>query len=305
MTEPLVITHSDIANFLSCRRRFDWSFNHDVRAPESLVGYFALGGRVHRAIEAFHNGEDAVAFHEHIAMLDLAELESSSPAPWDLDQMYEDIIVGRNCVLAFLNWVATEAPYEGYVIHDVEKVIEAPILGGAVLLRGKADLVLEREIDGTLFVDDLKTSNRFRAGLRENFERSYQHVVYMSILRLINPERFVGGAWYTVIFKAKNMARMTSPPVERWAVPATTRTAVRKLGQIEAICMEILRMRRITLGGDFAHPAAYPTPQDSCRWCEFRQPCELVEDSPDAAADMLDERFEKGHKHRRYELDPS
>ena len=263
------------------------------------MGARSLGIRVHSAAEAYwKDGEDPVEVHDRLARRDvtIADTDPNTP-PWAMDQMYQDVVLGRNCCRAFRNWIETEGPYDGYSIHGVEQVLDMEIMPG-VVLRGRADLVLQREVDGALFVDDLKTTTRYRAGVRESLERSYQHYVYLALLHSMNPDEIIGGAFYTVLFKLKNPETATTAPLERWLVPATRRAATMRLAQLREIVTEILRLmnRTDTVGA----AAAFPTPQDRCRWCDFRQPCQMYDENPLGARAMLDAEFQRGGRHSRY-----
>src|SRR5690606_40430293 len=59
-----IFTHSDISNFLTCRRKWYYDYVLDYRPPEPLTGPLALGSRVHAALEAYYKGEttDPVAW---------------------------------------------------------------------------------------------------------------------------------------------------------------------------------------------------------------------------------------------------
>lgn len=292
----LVVTHSDIKTFLTCRRRWYWSYVLDFKKPEKLSGHLALGTRVHASLEEYYrDGKDPLEVHETLAMEDVAATEVADVPPWELDQLYKDIVVGRNCILAHQEWLADEGVDAPYVVETVEQTIEAPILGGAVTLRGKVDVLFRDVETGFLAVNDLKTAGK--KTVREELERSYQHHVYLAVLKLIHPERVVDSALYTVMFKG---ARAAS--VERYRVPGTTRMAEAKLRQIEAICTEMLRaLEQIETEGA---ANAYPTPQDACRWCEFSKPCEVFDESPLAARAMLDSEYTRGGRHHRYSSTP-
>jgi hypothetical protein len=107
------------------------------------------------------------------------------------------------------------------------------------------------------------------------------------------------GAMYTVLRKVSDTRRVTTPLVSRFRVPATTRTASYKLQQLEVICFEMLRaMENIDRSGTHH---AYPTPSDACRWCDFRQPCDLADESPVASRAMLDRVYIRGGRHGRYD----
>ena len=297
---PIVITHSDIESFLQCWRRFAWAYVHDLSPPEAVWGALPLGSRVHTAIEAHYNGEDAVDVHDAAAKADLDLLEADSKRPpWALDQLYSDIIVGRNCVTSYLDFLKAGGD-AGLRVVGNERMVEVPFCGGAVILRGKIDRVFERDTDGAWIIDDLKTSSVYRAGLRERLERSYQPFVYTTIERLRNPDFYVAGATFTVIKKVSNKRHTKDALVERFPIPAMESVVRTKMKQLERICYKIMNLiDEVQKEGHIV--AAYPSPADHCRWCAFRHPCELADENPLSAEAMLDAEYRRGHKHARYD----
>lgn len=300
MIEPIVITHSDIESFLQCRRRFAWAYVHDLSPPERVWGDLPLGSRVHRAIEGHYKGEDAVAVHDASARADLEDLEADpTRPPWALDQLYTDIIVGRNCVTSYLDFLRGGGD-DGLRVVGNERMVEVPFCDGDVILRGKIDRVFERDLDGALIIDDLKTSSVFRAGLRERLERSYQPFVYTTIERLLNPGFHVAGATFTVVKKVSNKRHVKDALVERFPVPAMESVLRTKMLQLERICREMMRLiEDVQREGHIV--AAFPSPAEHCRWCAFRHPCELADESPASADAMLDAEYRRGRKHARYD----
>lgn len=298
MTDPLVVTHSDIATYLQCRRRWAWDFVFDYRKAEVSWGALACGTRVHKSLEHFYRtGGDAVAEHERLFRHDHDILEADPDAPpWALDQMYEDVIVGRNAVSAYMDWLSDEGADDEYTVEDVEQVIEVPMLDGRVLLRCKADIIFRRKDNGFLALNDFKTDGGMY-GLREQLERSWQHSTYLIALRLKRPEEFVQEAYYTILKKVKNPKRVKSPMVERWRVPGTSRNAANKQAQLEVILSEMLLARDAVLEN---YAAAFPAPTQSCRYCEFKQPCEIADESPAASVEMLNANYIRGGRHARY-----
>jgi hypothetical protein len=263
-----------------------------------VYGPLPLGARVHSAIEAHYNGDDAVKAHDALARRDLALLEERPP--WERDQLYQDIIIGRNCVTSYIEWLSKTGADDGYTVIGNEKTVEAPFVDGRVILRGKCDRIYQRNMDGAIFIDDCKTSSVFRAGLRERLERSYQPYTYMTVERLANPEFWVAGAWFTVIKKVANKKRMKDAIVERFSVPGVMSILDRKMAQLDVICREMLELvEAVQLRGPI--DAAWPNVQEACRWCPFRAPCEVSDESPAAAEAMLDAEFRRGFKHARYD----
>jgi RecB family exonuclease len=305
ITTPVIpITHSEIQAFLDCRRAWSWRNVHEYHEPPRYDGALALGSRVHKAIELMRTDPSRTAL-EHfteLARVDVAALEAlvrdGTRPEWQLDQLYEDIVVGRNCVTAYLEWIADEDPYKGYTLEAVERTLEAPILGGRIVLRGKADAIWRRDDGMGLLLEDYKTSGNFTGGQRELLERSYQHHVYIALLQLLEPGEHMIKAQYTILKKYKDLSRITAKPVEAFPVPGTLRSGPNKVRQIENIAKEMLRaIEMLDVEGA---ALMYPTPSSSCRWCEYKQPCEVVDEDPLAARAMLDRLFVRTPRHARY-----
>ena len=299
--DPLRISHTDIAQWLRCRRLFDWSYIDEYSEGDRLWGPRACGFRVHAAIEDYHRtGERPLDVFQRLATADEKILVSSAAPGWALDEFYSDVVVGRNCCSAYSNWMVREGPYDGYHLYP-EVVLEAPILGGRAILIGKVDLLMVRVSDGWIATDDVKTASvGSRSSLPPTLEKSYQHWVYQVLTRLVHPEQLVGESYYTILYKTKNPARATHPLVERFRVPGAISSLPIKFTQIEAIVSDMLEFLDRRSMADSDH-LAYPTPADSCRWCEMRHPCALADENPAAAAAMLKDNFEHGPRHARYD----
>jgi len=293
----IVVTHSDIKNFLTCKRLWHWSYVQDFKKPERRVGALATGTRVHSALEHYYKtGGDPIAEHDRIAREDAEALEAEG-AGWELDDLYEDMIIGRNCVKAHQEWLATSGADGQYEVVAVERKIEAELIPG-VTLRCKAD-ILFRDVDtGFLVINDLKTDGNWTGGTREVLERSWQAPTYDLATVLAHPDEIIGGAHYTVMKKMKRPERSTKPLVERWPVPGLIRARGPRRAQLEQIARDMLETMERAESEGTKH--VYPSPNPSCRWCEFKNPCDLVDESPLGARSMLDAQYERGGRHARY-----
>ncbi len=298
---PVIVTHSDILNFLTCRRKWGYDYVRDFRPKEKLTGPLALGTRVHAALEAFYSGvtDDPVEWIKQKGKADLAILEMDDDSkPWDLDDMYVDMITGKNCLISYMEWLAETGADDNLRTVSTEEKVEVPILGGRALLRGKVDLLQEDISSGLLCVNDFKTYSR-DDGLREQLERSYQHWCYLIGMQALYPERNVECARYTVIRKVKKLPKTapTTPLVQRWTVPATRRNMVTKRAQIERIALEMINLRDKTDPSVF-----YPAPGKHCAWCPYKAPCEIADESQEASLALLaNGRYVSGTRYSRYE----
>lgn len=300
-TTPVIITHSDIQNYLSCRRKWYYDYVLDFRPPEKKTGALALGTRVHAALEAFYNGEtdDPIAWIDAKGREDLAELEADPDAkPWDFDDMYEDMIVGRNCITAYVEWLATTNADANYRTISVEERVEVPILDGRAILRGKVDLLKEDLTNGLVCTDDFKTYTR-DDDLRGQLQRSYQHWCYLIGMQYMYPDRIVECSQYTMLRKVKKLPPSTAktPMVQRFTVPATRRSLAMKKAQIERIATEMIHLRNQTDQSVF-----YPEPGDPCKWCPYKAPCEIADESVEASLALLSNgKYVQGRRYARYE----
>lgn len=297
---PVIITHSDIKNFLDCRRKWYYDYVLDFRPAEKLTGPLALGTRVHSALEALYLGEttDPVAWIDQKGREDLANLDvNPDTKPWDYDQMYEDMIIGRNCATLYMEWLAESNADANYRTVSVEEKVEVPILDGRAILRGKVDLLQEDVTSGLLCSNDFKTYAR-DDGLRDQLERSYQHWCYLIALQHVYPERIVECAQYTLLRKVKKIPAVApkSPLIQRFTVPATRRSIGAKKAQIERIALEMLNLR------DKTDPAVfYPSPGKPCTWCDYKAPCDIADESTEAALALLGNgKYVSGTRYDRY-----
>lgn len=301
MNEPVIITHSDIQNYLTCRRKWHYDYVLDFRPKEKLTGPLALGTRVHSALEALYSGatDDPVEWIKQKGKDDLAILEMDDDAkPWDLDDMYVDIITGKNAIISYMEWLEETNADANFRTVSTEERVEVPILDGRAILRGKVDLLQEDVTSGLLCVNDFKTYAR-DDGLREQLERSFQHFCYIIGMAELYPERNVECARYTTIRKYKKLPKSppANPIVQRFTVPATRRNMATKRAQIERIALEMIHLR------DQTDPAIfYPSPGKHCSWCPYKAPCEIADESQEASLALLSNgRYVSGTRYSRYD----
>lgn len=297
---PVIITHSDLKDFLSCRRKWHYNYVLDFRPPEKLTGPLALGTRVHAALEAYYKGEtvDPVAWIDQKGKEDLEALDyNPDTKPWDYDNMYEDMIIGRNCMTLYMEWLEETGADANLRTVSVEEKVEVPILDGRAILRGKVDILQEDMTNGLLCVNDFKTYAR-EDGLREQLERTFQHWCYLIGMQHQYPDRIIDCAQYTLIRKTKKIPTGTpkTPFVQRFAVPATRRALATKKAQIERIASEMIYLR------EQEDPAVfYPSPGEPCRWCPYKAPCEIADESQEASVALLKNgNYVQGTRYDRY-----
>jgi hypothetical protein len=250
---------------------------------------------VHRALDHYYSARlDPIEFHDRLGAEDADWMGATDQPSYALDELYSDIVIGRMMLTRYFEWIEDTGADSLWEIVSTEETIEAPILDGRVILRGKIDLKVRGLDTGFLLLNDWKTVGRWDAGQRASLERSFQHHVYMAIQDLLTPDDPVVEAWYTVLKKVKTR-RPKGPVIERFKVPGTLRTAPRKRAQIEHIVWQMLRA--------IEERANYPSPGLVCNWCDYRMPCELQDENPVAAEEYIETKLFVGGKHSRYDAD--
>jgi hypothetical protein len=284
----LIFTFSDIDHFLTCRRLWAWNYVHDFHPPEVRHGARPLGTRVHKALEFLYAGhtDDPVGLFNALSAKDMAWQEDNASAPWEIDALYKETVIGRKLIEKYVEWIAESGEDDGLEVVAVEEMIEAPILGGDVLLRGKVDVKFRYVDSGFLLLNDFKTVGRLDSGTRAKLEHSYQHHVYMGIESLANPDEPMPHAANTLLVKGRY------PEIHRFPIPGTATSTPNRIVNIERIVTDMLRA--------IDEESNYPSPGQHCAWCDYRKPCLLADDSPAAALEYLNVKFRVGGKHDRY-----
>lgn len=299
MEDQIVLTYSDINQFVRCKRAWYWTYYKDVRPAEKLYGPMPLGTRVHKALEYYYKtGDDPMVRFEELAAADVAYVEAYGEG-WEADKLYEDIIVGRLCVGNHQQWLRITGADHKYDVVSVEEMQEAEIIPG-VIIRTKVDVKFRDRDTGFLYNNDIKTDGSWMGSPWDYFERSWQHSIYDIVSRRNAVDEIVDGSMYTVIKKAKRASSLKGAPVERRMVPGTRKTWAAKERQLEMIATDIKNL--IHHLDAYVYPdGAYPTPTRDCQWCPVKVPCTLMDESTEAAIDYVASNFVVGGRHARYE----
>jgi hypothetical protein len=295
VSQPLILTHSDLMNFMRCRRLFNYSVVRDFSLPEPDTGALALGSRVHAAVELYHrDGLDPVDAHTSLAQDARARTENAPQ--FVKDQLETDILVGTNCTMAYRRWIFNEDPYKDWQVIGIERMVETPMLSGRVILRGKIDLLLggTGPNAGQVLLDDLKTVAPTRIDAAQNYVlRSYQHAIYAHTLQA-QDNITVTKARYVHVKKVRDLSRVPEPVIVS-VVPVLRRTTATSMGYIERVLTEMEALIRKDQPETW-----YPYPQDACAWCSYRNPCLLATEGRGAEDRALADKYVHGQRLARY-----
>lgn len=302
----LEASNSEIQAFKDCPRRWWLSYHRGLKPrAEPPVGPLPVGSRVHRALEEGYSspgrGEAALAVLA-------ASIEADYPLAEELGgdvlkQFESEAELAVIMVRGFIDWAAEEGLDAGWEIVAHERLVKAPpieVRGERVVLKGKLDQVIRREMDGAMMMRDWKTTATmtpvmlaFRPQLK----------TYMLLLALTEPDAQVSGGQFVFLKKVKRTARANPPfyAVEPIYVGARELEShwVSTLGDLARISEAT---QRLEAGGD--HRELAPArPTRDCSWrCPFYNCCDMFDDGSDVER-YLEVNYTKGDPYEYYGLD--
>jgi RecB family exonuclease len=304
------ISNSEIQTFARCRRK--WYLTHVrnlglKRTATSLTGALAFGTRIHECLERYYaHGEELLAVYDELHGGELARLDSREAATGIADTETRDKL-GKERELAhamltgFVDWSAETGLDEGLEIVGVETVVEVASGIPGVLLRGKLDQKVRREIDGAVLFRDWKTADNLTSG-PQTLQINEQMLFYM-LLETLNSETVLArGGLYTMLKKVKRTARANPPFYMQVEVRHNARALESMWERTHARLNEMLTVRQQLAAGGDQRFWAYPHPTRDCTWdCPFFAVCPFMDDSSDATWEgLLDATYDVVDPYERY-----
>jgi RecB family exonuclease len=304
------ISNSEIQTFQRCRRK--WYLTHvrnlGFRRTESPVtGALAFGTRIHECLERHYaDGEDLIAVYEELHEAQCRALDGRYTATGVFnDDAYDKLAKERELAHAmltgFADWSAETGLDEGLEIVGVETVVEVPSGIPGVLLRGKLDQKVRREIDGAILFRDWKTADNLTSG-PQTLQINEQMLFYM-LLETLNAETVLArGGLYTMLKKVKRTARANPPFYMQVEVRHNQRDIESMWQRTHARLNDMLTAREQLAAGGDQRFWAYPHPTRDCTWdCPFFAVCPFMDDSSDATWEgLLDATYDAVDPYERY-----
>lgn len=287
---PGPLTHSEMATFRTCRRR--WYLYYRERyapTPESrpATGVAQLGTNVHLALEGHYGGLDAF---DVIAAV-YADLQDRRPEDHHALALERSYVF--TMVKGYLEWVAETGVDAQYHVVATELDASAPIVlmtGETITLRGKLDQVVERrDGSGARLVRDFKTVDALAKA--NGLPRDTQMRTYDLLHTLATPDHITDGVLYTMLVRSKRTARATPPFYE--AVHQTYNEHDRQstLGAVRGTARDIMAADAQLAAGEPFQSVAYTNPGGYCEWaCPYTSVCTMADDGS-RLADALADTF--------------
>lgn len=297
---PWQISNSEIQTYKDCKRKWMLSSYLGLKLKQHTVtGPLALGTRIHAALEAYYtNGEDLLQAHS--ALLD-ADRQALLLDLRDITELENEGELGRIMLEGYIEWLEETGADSGWEIVSAERIVSAPLMEGAVELRGKLDMRVRRLADDVLLFVDHKTTANF-SDLTRTAYMDEQFLTY-HMLEMLSPtedgSRCDGGV-YNMLKKVKRSGTARPPFYERLEVRHNRQMLYSFWSRIHGEIVDMMRLRAQLDAGADHKQVAYPRPSRDCSWkCPFFAVCPLIDDGS-AAEQMLDDLYEQHDPNERY-----
>lgn len=299
MSSVIPISNSELKQFKTCRRQWWLSYYREL-SPKTkrLDGPLVLGTRIHDALEIYYlDGTDPVK--TYIAKLDS---EVSGLTEEEAEPVLKEGELGRIMLEGYVEWLADTGADSGLDIIAPEKILAAPLLDGAVELRGKIDMVVRRKADGALLNVDHKSALNMTDHTR-TAHMDEQLLTYAVLERLTAaPEDVAGGGMFNILRKVKRTKTSTPPFYLRHEVHFNPTMLKSFWIRLHGMINDILSVRKRLDAGEDHRQVVYPSPTKDCTWrCQFFAVCPMFDDGSDAEG-YLASHYEKTDPYERYGL---
>jgi hypothetical protein len=293
------VTNSELQTYKRCRRQWWLRYYRKMGLKaKSPVGALQLGTRVHTCLEALYNGDDPLEVHDALVEEAVVEVPSKEK------ELRAEADLSRAMLEGFVQWLEETGEDSDLEVVSTERVLEHEmnISGTPVTLRGKVDMLVRRGRDDNLMIMDHKTTGRGFEPLERSLRTSEQLLTYLYLQHQQEGEDKARGASYNMLRKTKRTARAVPPFFRRVDILHTDAEiaafGIRLRGELE----DLLHTEFLLDDGHSHLEAAYPTPDDWCAWCDYRQVCPLFDrpDMPEAAAEVIEHLFVEVDPNERY-----
>lgn len=306
------VTNSELRTLKRCRRKWYLSYYRELRLRrQELTGARPVGTRLHLALASHYSTrrEDPRAVLEATIREDRAKIEAREFNAEELTQFDKEAELARIMLEGYLEWIAEEGKDVGLEVIGDEMIIEAPFRNdlpiGPVILAGKLDVRLRRQLDGArLFMDHKSTGSLTEPLKTLKLDEQMLHYHLLEYLDAIQrgDETFehAQGGYYNMLKKVKRTARANPPFFAREEIRHNIHELNSYWTRVWEEVADISRLRERLDAGEDHRQVCYPNPGGTCSWdCDFLPVCHMFDDGSAAEA-MLDAVYERHDPHDHY-----
>lgn len=304
----LKISNSEIQTFKDCRRKW-WLVYYRELGLKRVRGRASardLGTKVHIALESIDEPNvDPVQVLRDLYRDDKTYLEEQE---LDTTDLLKEADLANAMLTGFLEWRAETGFDDGVTVVAKEAVIETPLPDvPGVMLRGKLDQRVHRQIDGAHLFRDWKTVGSLTDPPKmlplDEQMKFYSLLEYLDALEKTGegpPVRTDGGQ-YVMLRKVKRTAA-AKPPFYDAVDTRYNMAELRSMWKrVVRICREIVQLRIDLAEPDADHQYLVPPrPSRDCTWkCDFFPVCPMFDDGSNVEG-LLNEYYIPLDPHERY-----
>lgn len=308
------VTNSELRTFKRCRRKWYLAYYREMRLREQpLIGPRSVGTRLHLALAAYYSSrhEDPMTVLREVIEEDKRLLQSREmTAQEDVDAFEKEAELSRIMIEGYLEWVKESGVDEGLEVIGDEMIVEAPFDAiPGVVLAGKLDLRMRRQLDGARFFLDHKSTGSLTAPLKTlHLDEQMIHYHLLEFLDYLKAGQDAGtaaqevshGGLYNMLKKVKRTARANPPFFDRVEVRHNIHELREYYLRVFGEITDILEVRRKLDEGMDHRQVAYLNPTNDCSWdCDFLPICPMFNDGS-AAEEALANLYEKTDPHDHY-----
>jgi hypothetical protein len=291
-----LISHSEIATFKRCRRKWWLAWYRGLRLrKESPTGVRAVGDRVHRALARWyvsdtHQRVDPREALEELITSDtrqiMVKFASDENLAGILLAMKKDDDLERAMIEGYVQWLNETGADDDYEILASETYQDALLPGVVgrggvpVYIIAKLDAKVRRRSNGVLRFVDHKTVADF--GSKTMLLAIDEQMLWYDLIEILTNtpvgERS-GGAIYNMLRRVKRTVKAKPPFYERAEVIHNVHQVRSFYEQLWGSVRDLLALERALDDGAKHQTVAYPNPLGDCSWsCDYRAICPLFND---------------------------
>lgn len=306
-----VVSYSSLKQYALCPRLgYLGQFLGLQPIEEQRTGALPFGSRVHLALQLWGESKWAISpIHIWKKLMD-REFEIAEELGWP-HQLDKESAMGQIMLEGFMDFLESEGVFASWTVVGVETklstVVTIRLDDGQeidVVLRGKLDLLSQRNSDGALFVEDYKTTASLTEDSLQTKLNESQGPLYTILARRQAPEQWVAGFILTMLRKVKRGPTSKPPYYDRHIEPyseakliAAERNIIAEVSQVSST---VDRLER----GANPHDVAPYRVSWACKTCPFKNPCQEMQQGNFVGGErMLRDQYAVGNPLQRYEED--
>lgn len=291
-----LISHSEIATFKRCRRKWWLAWYRGLRFhKEDPTGPRAVGDRVHRALAQWYVADRDLARDPRAALEELIKSDTQAVLTKFKDddtltgiliKMKKDDDLERAMVAGYVQWLEETGADADYEVLSSETYQDALLPGVrgrggvAVYIIAKLDAKVRRKSDRVLLFVDHKTVADFAS--KTMLLAIDEQMLWYDLIEILTNvplgERS-GGALYNMLRRVKRTVKAKPPFFQRQEILHNRKQIEAFYEQLYGTVRDLLELEKRLDEGVSHQVAAYPTPHPNCTWdCDYRLICPLFND---------------------------